>query len=168
MKTLIKFFALFAILTSASAFAGDVHQHGHGTLNIATEGKIILLELEVPGTDIFGFETAAETDEQKAAVKKATDILQKPLELFEFGSEADCKVENATVTVKKNGEGHNEAHAEYALHCKKPTKITKIDFKYFSKFAGAEELDVKVVGSQGQKAYEVTKGKPLLDLGGSL
>ncbi|MGH1351578.1 MAG: DUF2796 domain-containing protein [Methyloligellaceae bacterium] len=170
MKTLIKCFMLFATLISTSAFAGSVHQHGHGTLNIATEGKLILLELEVPGADLFGFETKAETDEQKAAVKKATDILNRPLELFVLPADAACKVENVSVKVEaeKGGEGHTEAHAEYALYCKKPTAIKSIDFKYFSKFSGAAEVKVNVVGSQGQKSYTVKKDKPNLDLGGTL
>ena len=47
------------------------HEHGHGTLNIAIEGTTVSMELEVPGSDIVGFEHVAATPEQKAAYASA-------------------------------------------------------------------------------------------------
>src|SRR5215470_14244249 len=44
------------------------HEHGRGTLNIAIEGTQVSLEFEAPGADIVGFEAAAKTARQKAAV----------------------------------------------------------------------------------------------------
>lgn len=143
------------------------HQHGHGKLNIATEGKIVLIQLEAPGADIYGFETTPETQEQKDTVAKANAKLKKPLSLFDLGSAANCKTENASIEAHQDKD-HNEVHAEYAIHCKSPKKIKSIGFKYFSVFTNAKELDVKVVGSKGQKSYEVEKDSPKLDLGGSL
>src|SRR3990172_13326550 len=55
------------------------HEHGHGTLNIAIENARVSMELEAPGMDIVGFEYAASTDDQKAAVAKAKAELAKPL-----------------------------------------------------------------------------------------
>ena len=73
------------------------HVHGHGTLNIAIEDKRVSMELEVPGMDIVGFEHAASTDDQKAAVEKAKARLEKPLGVFSLPAAAGCTVAEAKV-----------------------------------------------------------------------
>jgi hypothetical protein len=85
----------FALVLSP-AFAEDQHRelgahvHGHGTLNIAIENKRLALELEVAGMDVVGFEHAASTPEQKAAVDKAKGLLEKPLDVFALPAAAGC------------------------------------------------------------------------------
>ena len=111
------------------------HQHGHGTLNIAIEGHKVSMELEVPGADIVGFEHAAKTKAQQAAVEKAKAQLAAPLSLFVLPAAAGCSVKEANVKIEgadehdqraKAGQGaarttqmheHSEFHAEYALEC---------------------------------------------------
>ncbi len=76
------------------------HVHGHGTLNIAIEDKRVSMELEVPGMDIVGFEHAASTADQKAAVDKAKAQLEKPLGVFKLPAAAGCTVAEAKVVVE--------------------------------------------------------------------
>lgn len=166
------------------------HVHGHGTLNMAIEEKRVSMELEVPGMDIVGFEHAASTKEQKAAVEKATAQLAKPLDVFALPPQAGCTVAEASVAVEgeqhdddhdhaaadkddakaehdhEEASGHNQFHATYALDCTQPTELTAITFDYFKLFAGAHELTVNVVTAKGQNKYEVSRDKPTLDLGG--
>ena len=112
-------FAIAATALSASAHDHDEHRqldahvHGHGTLNIAIEGKDVALELQVPGMDIVGFEHAAKTDKQKAAVGSAKAELAKVLELFKLPDAAGCKVTQANV--KLDGE-HGSDHHEHDGH----------------------------------------------------
>ena len=47
-----------------------------------------------------------------------------------------------------------------------PRELTTITFDYFTLFAGAHDLTVNVVTAKGQSNYEVSRGKPTLDLGG--
>lgn len=164
------------------------HVHGHGTLNMAVEEKRVSMELEVPGMDIVGFEHAASTEEQKAAVEKAKAQLAKPLALFALPPQAGCAVAEASVAVEaeqhdddhdagdkedakaehdhEEAAGHNQFHATYALDCTRPAELTAITFDYFKLFAGAHELTVNVVTAKGQSKYEVSRDKPMLDLGG--
>lgn len=170
------------------------HEHGHGTLNIAIEDKRVSMELEVPGMDIVGFEHAASTDDQKAAVEKAKAELAKPLAVFGLPSAAGCSVAEASVAIEvehhdedhdgdhdkaeadhKAGDadhdederaGHNEFHATYALDCTSPTELSSIEFTYFKLFGGAHDLTVNVVTAKAQTKYEVSRDKPTLDLGG--
>ncbi len=194
-------FALAALaavsLASAAARAEEEHRelgphvHGHGTLNIAVENKRVSMELEVPGMDIVGFEHAASSDAQKAAVEKATAELSKPLDVFKMPKSAGCSVADAKVAIEPehhhDGDedhdhdehadadhdhdehaGHNEFHVTYALDCTKPAELTSIHFDYFDKFAGAQSLTVNVVTAKAQSSYEVARGKPELDLAGMM
>jgi hypothetical protein len=185
--------AAMSLLTTA-ARAEDEHRelgphvHGHGTLNIAIEDKRVSMELEVPGMDIVGFEHAASTDDQKAAVDQAKARLEKPLGIFSLPAGAGCTVAEAKVTIEaehhddddkdaghadaKDGHdhdehaGHNQFHATYALDCTNPAELTTITFDYFTQFAGAHDLTVNVVTGKGQSQFEVSRSKPTLDLGG--
>jgi hypothetical protein len=179
-------------LLAIPAFAEDGHRelgphvHGHGTLNIAIEGKRVAMELEVPGMDIVGFEHAPSTDDQKVAVEKAKARLEKPLGMFSLPAAAGCTVAEAKVALEgEHGDhkheekgdhdhdhddgaagGHNQFEASYALDCTNPAELTTITFDYFALFAGAHDLTVNVVTAKGQSKYEVSRSKPTLDLGG--
>jgi hypothetical protein len=168
-----------------------VHEHGRGTLNIAVEGARVTMELEVPGADIVGFEHAAKTNQQKAAVAKAKTQLMTPLSLFVLPAVAGCKVNDATVAIESSDHdhhkdpakqtkgatkhapddddrGHSKFRAQYALECASPSNLTAIDFAYFRTFAAAQKLDVNVITSKGQTKFEVTRTKPRIDLAGMM
>lgn len=106
----------FALVLSP-AFAEDQHRelgahvHGHGTLNIAIEDKRVALELEVAGMDVVGFEHAASTPEQKAAVDKAKGLLEKPLDVFALPAAAGCSAAEAKVVIETEAHGdHDHDH----------------------------------------------------------
>jgi hypothetical protein len=160
------------------------HQHGHGNLNIALEGNRISMELEVPGHDLVGFEHAAKTKSQRAAVEKAKSQLGAPLSLFRLPAAAGCAVKEARVKLESGHEekgkkaghkhdddhdhDHSEFHAEYALECSAIAQITSIEFPYFATFKGAEELEVNLITPKGQSKFEVKRDKPRLDLSGTM
>ena len=178
--------AAAALTITASAIAAEEHRelgphvHGHGRLNIALEGKRVSMQLEVPGADIVGFEHEPSTPEQKAAVEKAKTILADALAVFKFSPSAHCSVASAKVMIKAEDEHdhdeaeheanetehhHSEFHAEYALDCAAPEKLSSIDFSYFKLFKGAQELDINLVTPDRQTHYEVTREQPRLDMG---
>jgi Protein of unknown function (DUF2796) len=173
------------------------HEHGHSVLNIAIEGDRIEMELMAPGMDIVGFEHAAETDEQKAALAEAEANLSDPLALFVLPVEAGCGIETAAVeleaenehegehgeehaeeehaeegehaqehTEHEGGASHTEFHAEYAIICDSPENLGTIEFAFFERFSGAEEIEVTVITEDGQTRYEVERAAPRLDLKG--
>lgn len=163
------------------------HEHGRGTLNIAVEGARLSMELEAPGADIVGFEHAAKTSKQKAAVADAKKKLSGPQALFTLPAAAGCVVKQAKVEVEglEHAHGHShgrakdakkaepedkhsEFHATYAFDCKTPASITSIDFGYFRVFAGAQKLEVTIVTPKGQTKLEATRAKPRIDLVGMM
>ncbi len=163
------------------------HAHGQGKLSIAIERRTVEMELEAPGSDIVGFEHAAKTAEQKSAVTKARGLLAKPLALFKLPDAAGCRITSAKVKLVGGGDHlghghghghaakpkeaaapHSEFHAEYKLTCAKPELLQTIDFDYFKTFAGAQALDVSIIGDKGQQTkHMVTRDKPTLALKGT-
>jgi ABC-type Zn2+ transport system substrate-binding protein/surface adhesin len=73
---------------------------------MAIEGDHVFLALESPGADIVGFEYAARTDDEKAAVEAAIELLGKPLQWMQPDAAAGCEVEHASAGLE--GEAHDE------------------------------------------------------------
>ena len=193
---------VIAVALCAPALAEEAHRelgahvHGHGTLNIAIEDKRVSMELEAPGMDIVGFEHAATTAAQKAAVEEAKTQLASPLSVLALPAAAACSLATADVKLEsehahgddhdhdakdqhdhsghdpegkaqaKDAGGHNHFHVAYTFDCSNPVELTGITFDYFKLFAGAQGLTVNVVTGKGQSKYEVSRDKPTLDLGG--
>lgn len=160
------------------------HVHGKGTLDIAVEGNRVSLALEAPGMDIVGFEHAAKSAAQKAAVEAAKKKLEQPLDLFKLPAAAKCKLVEAKVTLEdeapakgdakashnhaghKAGDSHNAFRATYALDCEAPAQMSTLDADYFKVFKGADALTINLVSAKGQKSLSVTRKKPSAALGG--
>lgn len=172
----------------------DSHEHGVGELNIALDGNTVAMELHAPGADIVGFEYAAQSAEDRAAIDTAVATLARPLDLFALPADAECSVVQASAELENENEhddddghddhaddhghgdheeehdeteaGHTEFHAEYLLNCADPGAITEISFTYFDAFENALELEVQIVSTNGAQAFEVERAEPTLDLRG--
>jgi len=162
------------------------HEHGHATLNVAIEGNRLTMELLAPGMDIVGFEHAAANDADRAALSKATALLAEPSGLFKLPASAACKASPAKVAVEADHDhdddhahggkdahpsaaahdGHAQFHAQYAFNCQKAVNLSRIEFPYFQRFPASRALDVNVIGPKGQTRFEISRDKPIIDLGG--
>ncbi len=141
------------------------HQHGHGTVNIAIEGPQLIIELDVPGMDVLGFEHAPGTPEQKSAVDRVEALLRDPLGLFVVPAAARCRTR--TVELEREGDtaaGHLDYRVEYVLDCAAPAALTWIEFAYFDRLPGGEQLDVSFVSAGGQSAFIASRTARRLDL----
>lgn len=92
----------------------DAHEHGVGALNIAIAGTTLEMEFHAPGADIVGFEHAASSAEDRAAVDLAVATLARPLDLFELPAAAECSVTEARAALEAEEayDDHDEDHAE--------------------------------------------------------
>ena len=86
----------------------DAHEHGHGSFNVAIEGKRVSMELEAPGADIVGFEHKARSKKQKAAVSKAKKSLKRLAKVVELPKAAGCKVMKVSVELHIEGDDHDD------------------------------------------------------------
>jgi hypothetical protein len=201
MKGSIAIFAAACALGAWQAAAEErrqlgAHEHGHSALNVAIAGDRIEMELMAPGMDIVGFEHAAETAEDKAAIEEAEAILRDPLALFVLPDDAGCAVETGAVELEaedehegqhgeehaaaehaeeaehekqaehEGEESHTEFHAEYAIRCDSPGDLGTIEFVFFERFPGAEAIELTVITESGQTRYEVERDARHIDLKG--
>ena len=140
------------------------HIHGVSTLDIAVDGTAVDLELQSPGTDIVGFESAATTDAEKAALAQATSILANPLDVFALPAAAGCKVTDASQQIQQTTlpasrsdanatlldryaaeDPHSDVYVTYALTCANPHAITAIDFHFFALFPNTQVVNVQLL-----------------------
>ena len=113
--------AALAALWSAVPVAAEesrrdlaAHEHGRGALAIAVENNAVWMELEAPGADIVGFEHAAESEADKAAVEAAKQALSRPLALFTLPEGAGCAVADARVALLREDDAHEDDHDDHA------------------------------------------------------
>lgn len=92
----------------------DAHEHGVGTLDIAIDGTDIAMIFEAPGADIVGFEYAAESDADLAAIDAALATLSAPLDLFVMPDAAACTLVTAEAELE-GGEAHDD-HDDHDEH----------------------------------------------------
>lgn len=109
--------ALVALVAAAPALAQETrhlgaHEHGVSALNIAIDGATLAMELHAPGADIVGFEYAAQSDTDLAAIDAAVTTLSAPLDLFVVPEAAACTVTTAQAELESDEEhhGHGDEH----------------------------------------------------------
>ena len=92
----------------------DAHEHGVGQLDIAIDGQQVAMDLYAPGADIVGFEYAAESDADLAAVDSAATTLAGPLDLFVLPEAAGCSVVTAAAGLEseEDHDDHGDEHDE--------------------------------------------------------
>ena len=98
--------------------AGGAHEHGAAELLLSSEGRDVQITFNAPAQSLVGFETAAVTEEQKAAVARAEAILMAPRDLFALEGNV-CELIDATVDVSSlvgvgNAPSQPEAHANHS------------------------------------------------------
>ncbi|MCG9577449.1 DUF2796 domain-containing protein [Vibrio tubiashii] len=104
-----------AVSGIAQACEGGFRQHGahvHGEveLNIAQDGKELLIEITAPGADVVGFEHAPKTDEQKHQLEDAIAKLNNASSVFTLASSAGCKVVHQSVSHTLGADNHDHDH----------------------------------------------------------
>ena len=98
--------------------AGGAHEHGAAELLLSSEGRDVQITFSSPAQSLVGFETAAVTAEQKAAVEQVEAILMAPNDLFVLEGNS-CELIDASVDVSSimgvgNAPSQRKEQADYA------------------------------------------------------
>lgn len=97
------------------------HEHGAAQLNLVQDKNTLLLEMNLSGMDVLGFEHAPSSDEQKAAVKQAEALLANSAKLFVLSAAAECHAESAqaermSMVSEEIHEHDQEHHDKHEAH----------------------------------------------------
>ncbi|WP_333696711.1 ZrgA family zinc uptake protein [Phaeobacter italicus] len=114
-------FSLIALLAAAPALAEEsrqlgTHEHGVGLMNMAIDGDVLAIELNVPGADIVGFEHAATAEADRSAVERALAVLADPANLIALPAAAACRMDEAVAHLLGDTEAASDEHAAHDDH----------------------------------------------------
>ncbi|MFL9711834.1 DUF2796 domain-containing protein [Methylobacillus sp. Pita1] len=158
--------SLLLITTPAHAHEQHAHVHGAAKLNIAIEGRSLILALESPMESLLGFEHAPRNSQEQAAVDALKKQLSKPAQLFELPAKAEC--ENTAIDLEsplfehdihQHDSHHADLDAEFAYECKQPGQLKRLSVQLFERFPHLHKIDVQIVAGQIQKITRLTPGQ---------
>lgn len=159
MKRIITL-ALLAIPLSSLANEHGAHVHGAAEIDVAIEGKKLVITLESPADNLLGFERAPKTDAEKAKLKSVAEQLNNAALLFVPDAAAQCKAAAPVVKMPtfKAGE-HSDIDAEYSFECAKaPSSVALTLWKTFPKF---KKLTANIATDKGQQQAQLKSGQTL-------
>ncbi|WP_051258939.1 ZrgA family zinc uptake protein [Chitinibacter tainanensis] len=149
--------ALLTIPLFASAHEHAAHVHGVAELDVAIDGRQVLITLESPADNLLGFEHAPKSEAEKAKFAAVKTLLNSPAELFVPDAAAQCKAAPAQVTLPTFNKGaHSDIEAEYRFDC--ASAPANIALPLWKNAAGLKKLTVNLATAQGQKQLSLKKG----------
>ncbi|MDW5417062.1 DUF2796 domain-containing protein [Iodobacter sp. CM08] len=152
--------ALLSLGLSNIAAAHGAHVHGVAEIDVAIEGKQLLITLESPADNLLGFEHAPKTAAEKATFKKVSEQLQNAASLFVPDAAAQCKAATPVVKMPDFGKGgHSDIDAEYRFECTTPPN--NISLTLWKNFAGFKTINANLATAQGQKQLKLKAGQVL-------
>lgn len=158
--------SLLLATTPARAHEQHAHVHGAAKLNIAMEGKTLILALEIPMESLLGFEHAPRNPQEQAAVDALKKQLSTPARLFDLPGKAGCK--STAITLESplfadNHHQHDNHHAdldaEFAYECSEPNQLKGLSVRLFEQFPHLHKIDVQVVAGQTRKITRLAPGQ---------
>ncbi|ROR98681.1 uncharacterized protein DUF2796 [Sinobacterium caligoides] len=135
-------------LASLAVQASDEHAHGtslgphvHGVseLAIAIEGKALEIEMHSPAMNLVGFEHKASTQDDIAAIKRATSVLDNSQAIFGFNG-GQCHLSSHSIDISGAMSGNDE-HDHKADHDHESEHAHKDEHDHDNEHAHHDEHD---------------------------
>ncbi|MFC7422203.1 DUF2796 domain-containing protein [Iodobacter arcticus] len=152
--------ALLTLSFSSFASAHGAHVHGVAEMDVAIEGKKLVITLESPADNLLGFEHAPKNDAEKAKLKAVSEQLQNADNLFTIDAAAQCKATTPQIKMPDFGKkGHSDIDAEYHFEC--AATPSSIALPLWKNFAGFKKITVNLANANGQKQIKLKSGQVL-------
>lgn len=155
--------------TGTAWAAGKPHEHGALKLDVAIEGRKLVIAMEAPLDNLIGFEHAPRTDAERKAAAEVLARLRSPdkgTPLFAADAAARCALSKAEVQAPVLEPGakaaakdeHADLDASYEFTCAQPGELRTLDVGLFEAYPRTRRIDVQVAGPKGQA--KVTLDRP--------
>lgn len=157
--------------------AAQAHAHGRATLAVVLDGYELTAALETPLYNLVGFEHAAETQAQKAALRNAETLLAGGGPLLTFSPKAGCALSDKSISADLGGhddhhDGHHAVEAEphkdialeYIYVCASPDLLNDITVNLFEHFEFMDEIELIYLGPNIQKQDVLNRNKTRVKL----
>tara|TARA_B100001094_G_scaffold259213_1_gene259303 strand:+ start:303 stop:782 length:480 start_codon:yes stop_codon:yes gene_type:complete len=135
---------------SSLSFAGGIHSHGLGNLDIAVSGKDISFILRTSIHDTVGFERQAKTEKEKAIIDERKKALSQPMAFIKIeGTKCDIMldgIDGFEELVKKKVTDHSDIEATYKGSCQSAVAGKSIIFSFKKVVPGLKKVKLQVIG----------------------
>lgn len=159
------------ICNPVAAFAHELgaHVHGVATLQIAVDSNTLTLDLSSPLDNLLGFEHAAHTAEQKAAVQRMVASLNQADRLFVPSAAAQCTLQSVQLDspvlqrqpAQASGERpHADLDGEFVFTCERGEQLHDLEVKLFAAYPNLHRIDVEIATAHKQAAATLTAAQP--------
>lgn len=181
MKLTVSSLAVALVLgMSSGVSAQHAHEHGLADFRVALEGPTLLVEFDSPLANLVGFEHAARSDTEKAAMADLEKTLRTPERLFALPAAAGCVLKDVELELPgaddhdhhghkhdhdhthDHGDDHADAYAAWEFACKLPPE--SVEVTVLEAFPAIRVLRSETAGPRGQKAARIESPKAQLAL----
>ncbi|MCX2794395.1 DUF2796 domain-containing protein [Microbulbifer thermotolerans] len=131
------------------------HVHGRAHMSIAVIDNVLEVEFASPAENLVGFEHTPHTAKEKQALEATKHQLASGENLIRFNG-ANCRLEDARITVPQSEGDHAGLYASYRFHCDNLASIKSISVPLFASFSGIEVIEVQWLTSSAQGAETLT------------
>ncbi len=166
-----------AVLAQQDFRQHGAHEHGTAQLNVAVDGKQLLIELLSPAANLVGFEHEPTSDEDIGRATTVAQVLHDANQMFATPLAAECTVDMVKVEMPWDLPGsfkpdavpaqkhedhehdhgdHSDIEAEYSYTCSKPESLTELDMVLFQTFPATERVHVQYATATNQGSVELT------------
>jgi hypothetical protein len=162
-----------AALDAGAAFAspsGHAHVHGHAQLEVSVQGSRLYIALTIPMEVLVGFERAPRSDDERARLDRALELLRAPT-LFRPSAAAACRHRSATLSWSSGGptslppeDSHNDLNLVTEFDCAEPAQLAALEAAIFDAFSRLRRIDARVAGSHGSLSAVLQRSKRSLAL----
>lgn len=145
------------------------HQHGAAELDVAVDGRDLLLEWRSPAANLLGFEHAPRSAAQRQRVNAVRAALGEGERLFGLPAAAACSLaethlDGALLAAAEEphdhdqaGAAHSDVKAAYRFVCAQPERLDALELAgLFARFPATETLRVQLIGPSGQRGAELS------------
>lgn len=129
----------------------SAHVHGEVTLQLALEGKDLVMTLQSPAINLLGFEQRASTPAQIHRLK-AVEVQLRELTTWLTLDGGECQTTLVTTDFRdvqpqaepaENQQGHADIALEAQWTCAHPAKLRGLQMALFDDFPGVEKVTVQ-------------------------
>ncbi len=168
-KRTIALLAISIATTFTPHAAGQTHQHGAVSLNVAVEASSISLQMEAPLDSIVGFEHPPRNTAQSQAVQAMFERFKTPQKLFGLDAAGECTLKSHSAesdALKQGGAGKADGANEHAdldvrveFDCKRASAVRSVDLSgLLAAFPRIQRIDAKIASPAGQ--FKVSLRRP--------
>lgn len=139
--------------------ASAQHVHGEARLIVGVEGRTGQAELRATGEDLFGFEHAARTAEERTKQTQIfTRLRTEGAKLLRFDPSLGCQVAAKNVRIDESGD-HGEVVASYTINCRVAPQGKPLRFGISSAFPGIDRVSVQLVSDTAQTGATISRDR---------